>query len=901
MPAVRRRLGHIGVSVAAALGLVAAGTVAASAAPRGVEYLGDATALGVVAAPQDVQVVPGRYLVDLDVRTTSQGGTDRNVTSARDAAVREAGGDITVDTTFTRLWSGAAVSTDEAGASRLARAKGVRAVYPVRVVDAPTPQANTVDPNLVTAVEMTGVSIARAELGLTGAGIKVGIIDSGIDFDHPDLGGSGTPGGTRFPTARVVAGWDFVGDDYNADPTSAAYQPIQRPDPIPDDCGGHGTHVAGIVGAKGAITGVAPDVTFGAYRVFGCEGSTDDVNVLAAMERAAADGMDVVNMSLGGAFQTWPQDPSALAADALVDSGVTVVISAGNEGREGTWSAGSPGVSAKAITVASVDNTEAIFRSFTMAPDGRAVPYRQATGAPLAPTQDTALAVSLGAPGTPEAHACTLPLSVDVAGRIAVIQRGVCSFHIKAANAQAAGAAGVIIYDNAPGIVTPTVEGDTPITIPVVMVGQADGNELAARAADGVEITWSADWSATANPTAGLVSDFSSYGPGADLSVEPDVAAPGGTIHSTYPLELGGAETTSGTSMAAPHVAGAAALMLQDNPRLTPAQIQTRLQVTASQADFRLLPGYGLLEPVHRQGAGLIDVVRAISTPVVASPSELALGESQAGPARRTITLTNASAQPRTYTVSSRDAVATGGSPNSPDFYISPATLAGPQTVTVPANGSARLTVTFTAPADLDLGVYGGFLTLASESGDLSIPYLGFAGDYQALPVLTDAGIGLPLLAFLGPDGLDVAQAGHVYSLQGDDVPRVLAHLEHPSRRLTLRVLQVNANGTTSPVHPVFSTVGVEDHLPRSPSAGHFFTFTWDGTRQHSNGKNDLRKTVPDGTYVLEVRVLKALGDPRNPAHTETWTSPQFVVDRDGDGNPAKKNNGKGNGKGNGR
>ena len=122
--------------------------------------------------------------------------------------------------------------------------------------------------------------------------------------------GTATPSATAtlFPTGRVIMGWDFVGDAYNADSTSPSYNPVPVPDPYPDDCNGHGTHVAGIVGANGAVKGVAPDVTFGAYRVFGCEGSTTADIMIAAMERALADDMQVLNMSIGSAFQ-WPGVP----------------------------------------------------------------------------------------------------------------------------------------------------------------------------------------------------------------------------------------------------------------------------------------------------------------------------------------------------------------------------------------------------------------------------------------------------------------------------------------------------------------------------------------------------------------------------------------------------------------
>ena len=128
-------------------------------------------------------------------------------------------------------------------------------------------------------------------------------------------------GGVVTPNSSLVTGYDFVGDAYNADPASPDYNPVPTPDDNPDDCAGHGSHVAGIVGANGTVRGVAPDVTFGAYRVFGCAGSTEGDIMIAAMERALADGMQVVNQSIGSSFQ-WPEYPTAKAADRLVKAGV---------------------------------------------------------------------------------------------------------------------------------------------------------------------------------------------------------------------------------------------------------------------------------------------------------------------------------------------------------------------------------------------------------------------------------------------------------------------------------------------------------------------------------------------------------------------------------------------------
>jgi minor extracellular serine protease Vpr len=200
---------------------------------------------------------------------------------------------------YTTLWHGVSVQAGAKEIGVLSRLPSVKAVYPVGKVS--IPKTEKVSPDLATALNMTGAAAAQSELGLTGAGVKVAVMDTGIDYNHPDLGGCFGAG------CRVRVGHDFVGDAYTGENT-----PV--PDNDPDDCNGHGTHVSGIVGANGVIKGVAPGVTFGAYRVFGCEGSTTDDIMLAAMERVLADDMDVLNMSIGDAFQTWPEAPTAVPA-----------------------------------------------------------------------------------------------------------------------------------------------------------------------------------------------------------------------------------------------------------------------------------------------------------------------------------------------------------------------------------------------------------------------------------------------------------------------------------------------------------------------------------------------------------------------------------------------------------
>jgi minor extracellular serine protease Vpr len=825
------------------------------------------------------------WFVELSGAPTADGtsiAAVRNEKAAFRRAAAAAGIRYTERRSFDTLFNGFSIQVAPGDRAKIMQLAGVKAMYPVQIVQAPTPEeaaGSALD--LAAAVALTGANIAQNQLGLTGRGIKVGIIDSGIDIDHPAFGGNGTPGSTSFPTARITKGYDLVGDNYNSIGTPAQQIPV--PDNNPDDCGGHGTHVAGIVGANGGgLKGVAPEVELGAYRVFGCAGSSSSDVIVEALERAYADGMQVINQSLGAARQ-WPQYPTAQASSRLVSKGVVMVASIGNNGPGGSspdalFAAGAPGVGDKVIGVASFDNAQ---RSFTVG--GTPYGFNAATGAPLPPTSGSLPMSRTGLPTTTN-DGCNPLAAGSLTGTAALIQRGTCSFYIKAFNAQTAGAAAVVLYNNAAGALNPTVAGSPPITIPVVAITQAQGITLNNLIAAGpTTLNWTGDYVGYPYGTGGLISGFSSFGLTAELGFKPNIGAPGGGIFSSYPLELGGAATLSGTSMSAPHVAGGAALILQGRPNMNPRTMMARMQ--AEPKNWSGNAALGFLDHSFRQGAGMLDIVGTVQSTTSVEPSQIALGESAAGPKTTTITVKNEGNTPVTYDLSHVAGVAagpntqTGASYNISGVFDAPAAVAfSAPSVTVAPGASASFDVTLTANASLpDRSLYGGYVVLTPQGGGsaMRVPYAGFKGDYQSTVVLTPTANGFPWLAQLvGTSYQNRNATGGTYTMVGNDIPYFLLHLDHFSRRIRLEA----ADAVTG---KSWHRVSDDEYVTRSSTPGGFFAFAWDGTTFTGKGRNaNQQYTVPNGTYKVTVKVLKALGDESNPAHWETWSSNTITIAR---------------------
>ena len=814
-----------------------------------------------------VDETPTFWFVEFAGPPTAMGGSQGALRSQRAAFKRDAAAEAIEYQErfdFERLFNGLSVRASASEIGKISRLPGVVAVYPVVTIDAPEPSTD-IGIDMQFALDMTGARFAQEDLGLTGDGIRVAVMDTGIDYNHPDLGGGWG--------SRVVAGYDFVGDDFHA---GIPERSTPQPNPDPMDCNGHGTHVAGIVGADGTLTGVAPDVVFGAYKVFGCEGSTTADIMMQAMEMALADGMHILNMSIGAAFQ-WPQYPTAVASSNLVDAGMVVVASIGNSGATGVFSAGAPGVGEKVIGVAAYDNTHVELDVFEVA--GELIGYSLMAGSPPAPDAGSEEIVFIG-------RACDVdPLEADPSGKVALAVRGVCPFSEKALNAEAAGATAVVIHNNAPGNFAGTL-GGVVLQIPVVSISGTDGLFIRDQLAP-VWLEWLDIRGIFENPTGDLISSFSSYGLAPDLTLKPDIGAPGGSINSTYPLALGGYATLSGTSMSAPHVAGAAALILEHDPALPAEAMRGLLQNNADPKPWTLAPGIGFLDSVHRQGAGMLDIPGAVLAETTVTPAKLSVGATQAGPFSETLTIRNFGSEPVTYTLDYVDnTIGTATNTYFPTYHgLWSIVQFSDDEVTIPAGGSASVGVTIIDPGwhtILAQPVFGGYIVLVTDDDAIAhrVPYSGFSGNYQSIEVLVPTRWGFPWLAKLD-DGFFVNQPdGATYTMKDGDIAYVVAHFEHQSSLVKLEIVPLRQVGGARDL-TVFQT----EYFGRNSEPEAIFAFEWDGSAL----VNNRRTPLPMGDYRLELSVLKALGNPADPAHWETWTSPVITIGRSAQPTPPSR------------
>ncbi|MCC5879394.1 MAG: S8 family serine peptidase [Idiomarina sp.] len=506
--------------------------------------------------------------------------------------------------------------------AQLAAMPGVKAVFEHEMYHA----------SMDASLELINQPEAAAMLGAAdraGEGVKVAVIDGGIRPENP-----------MFASNGHVRPSDLPGDDYCATidmsfcndklvlaryytPTFAVH-PSEYISPL--DLGGHGTHVAGTAvgnsvvtnygGAEVTVSGVAPGASLMVYKALfrtpTSPGGGSNIMLVGALEDAIADGADIVNNSWGGGGGANPaSSPYTPIFAAAEEAGVLMVTAAGNDGFNGI---GCPACAEPGIAVASTQ-TGRIFANPVDAAGLEGIVSQPGNG-------DFEITESITGPLMPvmqideaNAFACEPLEAGSLEGHIAMVSRGVCAFGDKADNVQAAGAIGMILWNDQPGTILMSMPD---ATLPSVSITEADGVAiLEALAAAGGEGT------GTINPTSAIIlednvdmiSSFSSRGPNGDSSfLKPDMAAPGSDILSAYsPDSAGDFNAISGTSMASPHVAGAAALLLQQNPGLNARELKSMLMSSTTNT---VVDAAGEPASPFDRGAGRLDVAAALETAI---------------------------------------------------------------------------------------------------------------------------------------------------------------------------------------------------------------------------------------------------------------------------------------------
>lgn len=588
----------------------------------------------------------------------------------------------------------ARLSADAAAA--LARRADVRSVQPVSIVKM----------DLTTSVPFIGAPQVWSNFGVNGSGMRVAVVDTGIDYTHASFGGEGTPEAydannptfiepDSFPTTKVIGGFDFVGENYDVLDSDASND-TPRPDFDPLDEDGHGSHtastVAGLNVPGNVGRGVAPGAKLYAYKVWDVGNSTDDV-LVAAYERAVdpnqdgsvADAVDVLSFSGGVDYGTL-NSLEAKAAQRVVDLGTVFVASAGNSGHQAVggsaYISGTPSIARGVIGVAaSIDEFLATLLTVN-SPSGVVLPDNglmvhqdwsgDLPGGGLTDDLFDGREVDDASTDPSDAQFCAALPANSLDGETVLVYKGStgagdCDGSLKALNAQDAGATAVVfvsLFGGLPFGLGPGAFGDQ-ITIPVVMVSGADGAVLLD--------TLSPDYPATTNtvtvnatlgdtllPVPGFddaMTDFTSSGP-ARLThdLKPDISAPGFNIAAAAVGTGNESIELSGTSMAAPHVSGVATLLRQLHPSWTPAQIKGVLMNQAN----RNMKNNDLTTPVTAEvmGSGRVDAFQSARARSVAWPGSLSYGfapSPDAWSAVRSFRVKNTDNNPHGYTVTGQD------------------------------------------------------------------------------------------------------------------------------------------------------------------------------------------------------------------------------------------------------
>lgn len=651
--------------------------------------------------------------------------------------------DFKINRSYKHAFNGVSMNLPANQIKNLLKSKAVKSVWSNEkfTIDPPKePEKNEElkadEFNIANYTPYDGLDKLHAE-GLTGKGIKIGILDTGIDYNHPDL------------KEAFKGGYDFVNDD--SDPMETTYLDWVKAGK-PGSANGadyyteHGTHVAGIIGGRGVSdseykqVGAAPESDIYSYRVLGPGGSGSSDDIIAGIDKAVKDGMNVINMSLGATLND-PLYATSVAVNNAVISGITTVVAAGNSGDK-MYTLGSPGAAALALTVGASSVAIDLYQ-YGGIQNGNHYNVRQ-----LAQNYSDDLSTLKGK----TFHLVDVGLAnpadftgKDVKGKIAFIKRGTIALIDKIKNAKANGAVGVIMYNDETNKAEGPIQaflGESVDAIPAFSVTNDEGVAISESIKAGkTEFTFG-EFSKLQTASDELAT-FSSRGPSrVNYDIKPEVTAPGVSILSTVPFYVKNKtgdgskpedyqyayERLSGTSMATPYVAGVSALLLQSNKDLEPDDIKSILMNTADP----LSKAYSVFEV----GSGRVDAYEAVHSNVELEVvdktmtfvngkqkliSELTGGisfgsfgfDNQDISEARNITLKNRSEKAKTF---SADVKYQTGLRGSKDAASNNVMLTGPTSVKINGISSKSIKYSLNIPKTAEKGTYEGYITFTNDA-----------------------------------------------------------------------------------------------------------------------------------------------------------------------------------------
>lgn len=650
--------------------------------------------------------IPGRFIVELETASGKSGAAATvNKTAIRAMVTQRAG---TVRDSLERVINALVVEIDDTRQNELAALPGVKRVYRDRRAIHAMDRA----PQLVRAPEAWRMAGGVDEAG---KGMKIAIVDSGIDKSHPAFQDDSLETPEGFP--KISRENDAAGTNRKI-VVARSYGTSGTPDIR--DLGGHGSAVASVAAGVrhqspvGEFSGIAPKAFLGLYRLDDNDGSFTSSGILRALEDVAKDGMDVLNLSIGFfPANRFEDDPVAQALERMADK-VIIAKSAGNFGPDPGFGTGPNAPSA--ITVGASLNDRTLGPSVEVPGIGGLAATRPDADLPAEPL--VAPLITAASAQDPEGLLCSAPAATDrFAGRIVLIQRGECTFEIKANNAQRGGALGAILYTNANPVATLWTLGEAKF--PMVMIANDHGLRVKAALAADPELAVKISFDLGAiTVDADRITNFSSRGPGVSGGIHVDLVAPGENIFLATQRSNAGGEIYSrtgyavegGTSFSSPMVAGAAAVLKAARPGLTVKQYKSLLVNTAEP----FANAAGVLYGAQAAGAGRLDMERAMLATMAADPVAVNFGiGSGAADLTRELRLTNLSTEPAAMAITVQPL---GGSA---------APVVSPATVTLGPGESRVVPVRLSGGVAPTPGEHQGFVVVKSSRSevDLRIPY----------------------------------------------------------------------------------------------------------------------------------------------------------------------------------